>query len=287
MAIITTNTEITINSDSFQNKEHPIITLELTNRTFDGPNGYTVAIAGDSNSQMLTFQTPIEYDNIDLYGTFCILTYWTSWVDDSGKNSKGYIVLDGEESVNQNGENCLEYNWLLGLEQTARAGICKYTLTFYLPLDENFYYEYGIEIKEGMSFVKDGNGKWQFVYNPESNDKNQNGTIDIIEYPYYALSSNSGQFNITDPGMGEGGPLYIEGSIVTQILEDVNNLKIRADELEQEANELAQSSAAFSEDMEEFKIWYEQNAGSLMTQFIIDSFDSTNIVEEEEENNEL
>ena len=386
MAIIINDKKIITTNGSFDitnlaNIDHPVINLDLATRTFDGPKDYVVAIVGDSNSQMIEFKTPSVYDGIDLYGTFCILTYWTSWVDDKGRNSKGYVILDG---VYNEETKDITYTWLLDLAQTARAGTCKFTLTFYLPLDEMFYYNYTNQMKlnDNVEIVQDSNGVWSIIVSPiteEINinyneilildllvdsgiytltridenilddniknytlifsedkivflitmsqedfaklgfmvgnnykitcdskslkiekierilgtDSNGDGKIDVLDYPYYSLSSNSGQFPIIDPGMGEGGPLYIEGSIVTQILDDIENLKVEANELKIKADELAeiedrlnqqiqddivqidQKIAIIDQKYADFIEWYNTNAESLKTQLEIKSFDTS------------
>lgn len=220
MAIITTQKDkfSDTNSNWFQD-EHNIVELELKQRqfVFTDTEPYIMAITGDNKSQIITFKTPREYDHIDLYGTFCILTYWTSWTDDDGKNSKGYIILTEKEFNDEN----IFYEWVLDLNQTARQGICKFTLTFYLPLEdeenETFYEKYNNYLSDNtvfnLEFINDNN-----VWKIRDDDK-------IIEYPYYSLSSNSGQFTVVDPGMGEGGPLHLSGEIVTQLLQEMTELR--------------------------------------------------------------
>ena len=226
MAIITKGKFTNTNPDLL-NDQHGVIELELVNRNFifTDETPYVTAIVGDNKSQVLTFKTPKEYDGIDLQGTFCILTYWTSWVDDEYKHSKGYIVLN--EVENEDKEH-LYFNWVLDINQTGRAGQCKFTLTFYLPLEDaenkSFYEKYGNEFFNNINNI----GEIEFVQDDVVwKIKNDEG---IIEYPYYSLSSNSGNFTIVDPGMGEGGPLYIEGNIITQLINDLNEYKQIADQ---------------------------------------------------------
>ena len=215
MAIISSSSKpaSSVNGNSYID-EHPIIDLDLKNRQFNGPDNYLVAITGDNHSQVLRFSTPRQYDGVDLFGTFCVLTYYTSWKDDSPipKNSKGYIILNGEETEDEK----LEYKWLLDLAQTAKAGACKFTLTFYLPLDEDFYYENNIELDEYTTIEKQGD-TWVIVKHDEKGN-----ITETKEYNYYTLSSNSGSFTIKDPGMGQGGPLYIAGDIALQLQKEIN-----------------------------------------------------------------
>lgn len=202
MAIISSKNPV---SELLIQDEHPIINLDMTNREFDGPTGYVVAMAGDNYSQELVFSTPREYDGIDLYGTFCILTYWTSWVDDEQKHSKGFVILNGAEK-----ENNLEFKWTLNLAQTAKPGKCNYTLTFYLPLDEDFYYQYDLE-NNNLSFQKI-DGVWY------ASIEEDNGEITPIpNYNYYSLSSKNGNFNIIDTGIGEGQAYIADDSLVNTI----------------------------------------------------------------------
>ena len=220
MAIITTEkNNFTSTNTSWYSDDHSVVELELKQRQFIFSDiyPYIMAITGDNKSQIITFKTPAQYDGIDLFGTFCVLTYWTSWVDDDGKNSKGYIILTEKD----HDDNNIWYEWVLDLNQTARAGICKFTLTFYLPLEdsenEDFYSKYNNYLTNNAGFeltIVNDNNIWKV------NNNNQ-----LIEYPYYALSSNSGQFNIIDPGIGEGGPLHLSGEIVTELLREMQTLR--------------------------------------------------------------
>ena len=185
MAII--NSGNTINN--IEDMHEPII-LDLKSRNFIWPSSYnTVAIVGDSNSQILTFEVDAEYDGVPLKGTSCILSYWTSWTDNGNIHSAGDINLGDPEEIVENGTVKLRYKWTINYLQTAKPGYCLFSLGFYLNLDDGFYYE-NEDISE-LVFSPNENGK-MMVYL-----KNKSHEIDS----YYSLKSNSGTFTIIDNGI--------------------------------------------------------------------------------------
>ena len=182
MALIKVDTKNTNLED-----QHSIIKLNLNNRNFEWSDDYIVSVVGDNNSQTITFEFDKEYDGVDLFGTQCVLTYWTSWTDDKGNHSKGQILLDTIEV-----EDKLQCKWVLDQYQTAKSGYCLFTISFYLNLVEDYYYSDRTNTKPVYdSFT----GKW-YIYNEL--------TDEYIQYAYYALTSTAGQFNIVDTGIGEG-----------------------------------------------------------------------------------
>lgn len=198
------------NMDNYEDS-HNLVKLNFDSREFNGPTDYIVAVAGDNNSQLITFETDLQYDGIDLLGTWCVVTYYTSWLDDATepKPSKGQLVLSPTESEN----NTLHYTWLLNLAQTAKPGFCMFQLSFVMPLEgSEIYSEDDWYIKYTPMLV---NGEWvvtkqEDIENTEENTKN----IDTIK-PYYSWSSLSHTFEIVDSGIGEGGE-YVGGITVIQ-----------------------------------------------------------------------
>ena len=169
---------------------HEPIILDLKSRNFIWPSSYnTVAIVGDSNSQVLTFEVDAEYEGVDLRGTSCILSYWTSWTDDNDIHSAGTINLGTPKEIEKDGQTKLQYQWMFDLLQTARPGQCLFSIGFYLVLDDDFYYDNNDISK--INFYTDETGAIRVVFD----------NIDIMVKDCYALKSNSGSFNIIDNGI--------------------------------------------------------------------------------------
>lgn len=174
--------------------QHPVISLDLSTRQFTWPTDYkVVAIMGDANSQKLTFEVPAIYEGIDLTDTTCVLTYWTSWTNDEGKHSTGTVNLELTELENAK-EGYLYYTWTLDQNQTANSGEVKFKIGFYLVLDEFDPSGY-----EDLSYIiTDGH---LAIYN--------NLELILTTDNYYALSSNSGTFNVIPDGISEQTKIHL------------------------------------------------------------------------------
>lgn len=225
--------------------DHSIIKLDLNTRSFDGPSGYSVSVAGDNNSQMLTFKTQAEFDGVPLIGTSAILTYWTSWTDDDNppKHSKGQIDLTSS-IIEISESNEIQFSWVLDNKQTYKPGYCMFMISFVLVDDENFYYDYDITTITPRLF----NGVWQFEAT-----RLDNGEREIVDVNYYSLSSSSGQFNIIDPGIGEGYNNIIldpESELVTLINQLISRTKV--DQVYNPDSKFAQSGKAISGALEAY-----------------------------------
>lgn len=134
--------------DMFAIKTPKIITLNTNSRTFNMPQGYTIALAGDKNSQILQFDLPLEYDGIDFLGTEISIIYQNNWLkSDLSKSPKGTILPEYSNTLNgapaiyyehtdKNGKNHLYCKWLLNQNQLANAGYCNFQFRFKL-YDEN------------------------------------------------------------------------------------------------------------------------------------------------------
>ena len=172
MALIINNKELV---DS-----HEYIELNLNNRTFSSLNKYVVSVAGDNNSQKLTFKFKNEYDGIPLIGTSCLLLYYTSWLDDDEppKPSSGIINLPMIENEE---EGYITAEWVLTKDQTYRDGSCTFSIMFYLPINENFYSTNNIE-----TIVP--------VYDDGKIRVKEDG--DLTEYEYYSLNMLPSSFTI-------------------------------------------------------------------------------------------
>lgn len=194
---------------------HSTIILDLQSRNFIWPSDYkTVAIVGDSYSQELTFEVDNEYDGVPLDGTSCILSYWTSWTDESGNHSRGDINLGNPEQ--KEGSNKLLYKWVLNRNQTYKPGICYFSLGFYLNLNDEFYYD---NSDVGAINFSTTEGKVSLVW--------EDGTREEID-AYYALKSNSGFFPIIDNGIKNGTIELNFDNIYDRVYKIENNLKIES-----------------------------------------------------------
>ena len=180
MALIINNKELV---DS-----HEYIELNLNSRTFSSLNNYVVSVAGDNNSQKLTFKFKNQYDNIPLIGTACLLIYYTDWLDDDDppKPSSGIVNLPMVENEE---EGYITAEWVLNKNQTYRDGNCNFGIMFYLPTDEEFY------------FATDENGN--LINNIETIiPQYDNGKVMILEqdelkeYEYYSLNTLTSSFTI-------------------------------------------------------------------------------------------
>ena len=225
---------IIINSDTNLTylDQHEPIRLNLVTREFDNFKDYIVSVAGDNNSQIITFQFPREYDGIDLYGTACFLTFSTSWFDDDDppKHSSGIInlpiiptttIINGEETM------VLQSDWVLTKAQTYRSGICKFGVTFYLPQDESLTVnkdtlETLIPVyDEGQIKIKEGN--------------------ELKEYNYYSINSKASSFSIAPSVFSEE-----ESYIAETVYGEFKNLENRIAELEAQIASLQSQAASIS-----------------------------------------
>lgn len=117
--------------------ENAIIDIDLVKRQINGPRGYTVAVEGDNQSQLLTFKIPRQFDNIDLASVKCDIEYYTTWVDDDGNHSYGSVQIYDEQDQSRLDTNPKDYpdnylfTWLLDYKQTAKTGNVYYLVKFY------------------------------------------------------------------------------------------------------------------------------------------------------------
>lgn len=200
-----------------QNDQQSVIKLDLNSRNFDGPIGYTVAVMGDNNSQVLTFETEKEFDGVDLYGTSCLLTYWTSWLDDDTPPKHSQGMIDLTSTMEETDEGKLQFKWYLDKRQTGKAGYCKFMITFIMILDEDYYYT---NTKDAA--FKTVDGKWVIERTTET------GETEIVTYPYYSLSSTGGTFTIEDPKVdrGEEQKIVLESDAILLLQQLVSKIYI-------------------------------------------------------------
>ena len=92
----------------------------------------------------------------------------------------------------------LHYKWTLNRLQTARAGECRFSLGFYLNLEDDFY-QYNPDITT-LDFVTENNLVKVIT---------STGETKIID-KFYSLISNSDSFSIVDNGIGEGEEVHFE-----------------------------------------------------------------------------
>lgn len=186
-----------------------VILLNADTREFNGPLGYTVAVAGDSNSQILTFKVPAEIDGVDLGGTTAYLEYYTSWVDSNNEHSWGTIDLsDTAQEIIENGTTKYYlFSWLLDLRQTAYPGPVKFDLKFSLVLEDGSSYYI-------PSFIKINDVQYN-IYLDESNKTCYYASpIDTgLPEEYYYTTSGSTKNLVAHPLTKTGSLYYYKGTL--------------------------------------------------------------------------